>query len=212
MILTGFMVFIFMVVAFLLGSIPTAYIVVKKLRDIDLRQTGSKNVGATNAARVLGNQWFVILTLLDAAKGVLACLLMMFFYTIFQYPELPFYYTGLPVVLAGVAAILGHVFTPWLGFKGGKGVATTVGVILLLSPITAIICMVFFALTLLLTKYVSLGSIIGACILPVGVFFERGFLSSIFFISLLIAIFIIVKHRSNISRLAKGEENKFGKS
>jgi glycerol-3-phosphate acyltransferase PlsY len=132
--------------------------------------------------------------------------------------DTPFYNTGLPVVLAGTAAILGHTFTPWLGFKGGKGVATTFGVFVLLVPITTLVCVTVFALIVLSTKYVSLGSIAGAVILPVGVFFEKVPFAEysnakvLFLLSLALAAFIIIKHRANITRLLQGNENKFGQT
>jgi len=203
--------------SFLLGSIPTAYLVVKKLKGIDIRTVGSKNVGATNAGRILGNQWFVLIMIVDAAKGAAACFLMMIVIKLAGFNDGDFFSKGVPVIFAGAAAIVGHTFTPWLGFKGGKGAATALGVFLVLAPLTTLVCAVIFSLIVLLTRYISLGSILASVVLPIGIFFEhRPFHETgkdatvLFFIALAIAIFITYKHRDNINRLVKGKENKFG--
>jgi acyl phosphate:glycerol-3-phosphate acyltransferase len=205
--------------SFLLGSFPTAFLVVRQIKGIDIRTVGSQNVGATNAGRILGNQWFIIIMLIDALKGAAACFLMMIVMNISGLHEGDFFSKGVPIILAGTAAILGHTFTPWLGFKGGKGVATAFGVFLVLATVTTLICAVIFSLIVLLTRYISLGSILAALTLPVGIFIElRPFHHDgknaivLFFIAVAIAIFITVKHRDNITRLLQGKENKFGQS
>jgi len=187
--------------AYLLGSVPFGYLLVRFFRKEDIRSVGSGNIGATNVARS-GAKGLGILTLvLDALKGTAAVLLAKHLF-----PN-----TLDIAALAAVFAILGHVFPVWLGFKGGKGVATALGVYLALSWPTAIASLAVFIIVLLLTKYVSLASIVGAAVLPI--FFllfvaDRSpiVIASVLFISLL----VILKHHMNIARLKSGTESKFG--
>ena len=187
--------------AYLLGSVPFGYLLVRFFRKEDIRSVGSGNIGATNDARS-GAKGLGILTLvLDALKGTAAVLLAKHLF-----PN-----TLDIAALAAVFAILGHVFPVWLGFKGGKGVATALGVYLALSWPTAIASLAVFIIVLLLTKYVSLASIVGAAVLPI--FFllfvaDRSpiVIASVLFISLL----VILKHHMNIARLKSGTESKFG--
>ena len=187
--------------AYLLGSVPFGYLLVRFFRKEDIRSVGSGNIGATNVARS-GAKGLGILTLvLDALKGTAAVLLAKHLF-----PN-----TLDIAALAAVFAILGHVFPVWLGFKGGKGVATALGVYLALSWPTAIASLAVFIIVLLLTKYVSLASIVGAAVLPN--FFllfvaDRSpiVIASVLFISLL----VILKHHMNIARLKSGTESKFG--
>ncbi len=190
-------------IAYLLGSIPFGYILVRLFLHQDIRATGSGNIGATNVARS-GAKGLGIATLaLDALKGAAAVLLARHFAP-----------GNLDLVtLAAVFAILGHVFPIWLSFKGGKGVATALGVYLALSWPAALSALAVFIVILLLTRYVSLASILGAVTLPV--FFllfvpdhSPIIVSSVLFISLL----VIVKHHKNIARLKSGTESKFGSS
>ena len=190
-------------IAYLLGSIPFGYILVRLFLHQDFRATGSGNIGATNVARS-GAKGLGIATLaLDALKGAAAVLLARHFAP-----------GNLDLVtLAAVFAILGHVFPIWLSFKGGKGVATALGVYLALSWPAALSALAVFIVILLLTRYVSLASILGAVTLPV--FFllfvpdhSPIIVSSVLFISLL----VIVKHHKNIARLKSGTESKFGSS
>jgi len=190
-------------IAYLLGSIPFGYILVRLFLHQDIRATGSGNIGATNVARSGAKGLGIATLVLDALKGVAAVLVAKYL--------LP---GNLDIAtLAAVAAILGHVFPIWLGFKGGKGVATALGVYLALSWQAALSALAVFIVILLLTKYVSLASVLGAITLPI--FFllfvpdhSLIIVCGVLFISLL----VILKHHQNIRRLIGGTESKFGSS
>jgi acyl phosphate:glycerol-3-phosphate acyltransferase len=194
-----------LIISYLVGSIPTSYIVGMKLRGIDLRKCGSGNLGATNAFRVLGWKIGVIVLLIDMIKGILPVLLL---------PG-PIAKAGVSflaahniALLMGLAAIIGHIFSIFMQFKGGKGVATSMGVFLALAPAPFAITLVFCLILIFVTRIVSLASLIGAIMLPVLVYvFYPERLSLILFVSL-IGLIIIVRHRANIKRLLQGKENK----
>lgn len=191
------------IACYLLGSIPSSYILGKLLKGIDIRQFGSGNVGATNALRVLGTKIGIITLCFDMIKGVLAIML----------GRLLLFESGnLTLIGCGLAAILGHIFTIFLSFKGGKGVATSAGVFIALIPQAVIISLIVFILTVWLSKYVSLGSILAAIALFVVeliVNIRNSFADlEILLFVLLISIFIVVKHRANIKRILAGNENK----
>ncbi|MDQ2834385.1 MAG: glycerol-3-phosphate 1-O-acyltransferase PlsY [Acidobacteriota bacterium] len=187
--------------AYLLGSIPFGYLLVKIFRHQDIRATGSGNIGATNVLRSGSKSLGIATLLLDLGKAFLAV-------KIAQHLAPGDY--DLAVVTA-VAAVLGHVFPIWLGFRGGKGVASALGVFLALTPAAAGATLAVFLLIVLLTRYVSLASIIGSATFPLfGLYFVHNrspiVIAGFFFIPLL----IILKHRQNISRLLAGTENRFG--
>lgn len=188
--------------AYLLGAVPTGYLIVKAIKGEDIRETGSGNIGATNVKRVLGMKWFLIVLFLDALKGFIPALA-----AIMIFGDRAAY---MPVV-AGLAAILGHTFTVFLNFKGGKGVATSLGVFLALAPFSILTCLVLFVMFLLFFGYISLGSIAAAAMLPAFVFIygEGGYLYLVQALALAGAVFIIYKHKDNIKRLIDGTENKF---
>lgn len=188
--------------AYLMGSIPTGYLIVKALKDIDIRKTGSGNIGATNVKRVLGMKWFIIVIILDALKGFVPVIIAGLIFGENQ-PFMP--------VVAGLAAILGHTFTIFLNFKGGKGVATSLGVFLALAPLSLLSCMVVFFTLLVFFGYISLGSIAAAAMLPAFVYIygEGGYFYLVQVLAIAGAIFIIYKHKENIKRLMDGTENKF---
>ncbi len=191
-----------LVAAYLLGSIPVGYLLIRIFRHQDIRDTGSGNTGATNVAREAKGLGFLTLVL-DLAKAVAAVLLARH--------VLPANYDL--QVAAAVAVILGHVYPVWLSFRGGKGVACALGVFLVLSPRSAAAILAIFLVVLLLTRYVSLASILSAASFPLfGFYFVRNPSPMVVFGFLFIPALIIWKHRSNISRLLAGTESRFGKS
>jgi acyl phosphate:glycerol-3-phosphate acyltransferase len=197
---------IILAIAYLLGSIPFGYILVRLFLHQDIRATGSGNIGATNVARS-GAKGLGIATLaLDALKGVAAVLIAKHFFAgtaSLTIADL--------AALAALAAILGHMFPVWLGFKGGKGVATALGVYLALCWPAALCALAVFIVVLVLTKYVSLASVLGALTLPVFFFWLSSQHSAIISPSVLvISLLVIVKHHKNIMRLKSGTESKFG--
>ncbi len=192
-------------VAYLLGSVPFGYLLVRVFRKEDIRAVGSGNIGATNVARSGAKGLGVLTLLLDLGKGLLAVGIARH-----VAPGVP----GVPSNLAmgaGVAAVLGHVFPVWLRFRGGKGVATALGVLLGLLPWVALATVGVFALLVALTRIVSLASIVGAALLPVFAFVLSPVRSPLCLGGVLfIALLVISKHRANIGRLLAGTESRFG--
>jgi glycerol-3-phosphate acyltransferase PlsY len=192
-----------LVVSYLLGAIPTSYLAGKWVRGIDLREHGSRNLGATNLYRLLGWKFAIPVGLFDVAKGAVPVLLFG--------PRVP----GVPYfpIWCGIAAVLGHVFSVFVGFKGGKGVATAAGMVIALAPLAFPVILVAWALIVWLTGYVSLGSIIAAALFPLADYVlhpaRRSWVTLVFDVG--IAVFIIWKHRANIQRLLQGTENRFGR-
>ncbi|MCK9329771.1 MAG: glycerol-3-phosphate 1-O-acyltransferase PlsY [Candidatus Cloacimonetes bacterium] len=185
-----------------MGSIPFAYIYGKLFRNIDIRNFGSGNIGATNVLRILGKKAGIIVLILDMLKGFLPVFIVK------EILQWNMEYAWLPVLI-GIFAILGHTFTIFLLFKGGKGVATAAGVFLALTPIVLLIAFSFFIAVVALTKYVSLGSIFAALfVVTTNIFSYSSNDPYVFYFSLIVAFFIIFKHKSNIIRLLKGTENK----
>lgn len=196
-------------VAYVLGSVPFGYLIVRLSQGTDIRDTGSGGTGATNVSRKAGKLAGVITLLLDAAKGAAAVLLAKHFSGT---EAIDLYWW---VALAAIAVILGHMFPIWLRFRGGKGVATGVGVFLVLAPIAVGFAAVLFLLTVWSTRYVSLGSIIAAAAIPVFVWLQHSFIRPVGSLIPVMttaaagAILIIFAHRANIRRLVEGTENKF---
>lgn len=193
------------ILAYLIGSIPTALIISKKYFGIDIRDYGSGNMGATNTFRVLGKRYGTIVMICDILKGMAAVSLFYF---------LPFYLnnelarTNFMIGL-GLASVIGHVFPIFAGFKGGKGVATLFGMLLVVQPIVAICCVVVFLLALFLTRYVSLSSVLGAIMLPISVLWiwnEEELLYRLF--ALIIAVMVVITHQKNIGRILRGVETR----
>lgn len=183
-------------VCFIIGSIPTGYIIVKKAKGVDIRQEGSGNVGATNAYRSLGLTWGILVALADILKGAFAVLFVSYF------AEMTF----LPL-LGGIISILGHNYSIFLGFKGGKGVATTCGVLLALLPMPTLFALLFWIFLVITTRYVSIASIVASLsFLPLVYFL--GYPLSFMIFSLILAFFVVYRHKDNIERLLKGEENR----
>ena len=197
--------FLALLAAYALGSIPAAYLAGKS-RGIDLRKHGSGTLGATNVFRVLGPRIGVAVFAFDMAKGAVPVLYF------WQWTDPSLLSPQIVQILCGIAAIAGHVRPMWLGFsKGGKGVATAGGVFLALAPLETTLALAAFAVTLLASGYVSLGSMIAAVLLPVLLFIREGIRSPLVMVCAAVALFVFWTHRANIERLRQGTENRFGK-
>jgi glycerol-3-phosphate acyltransferase PlsY len=197
-----------LIAAYLLGSIPFGYLVVRALAGADVRETGSGGTGATNVSRRAGKLAGIVTLVLDALKGALAVILARMFLT-------GDFGVNWWVAACVVLAIAGHCFPVWLGFRGGKGVATGVGAFLALSPLVVACAGVVFILIVLATRYVSLGSITAAAVLPLSVWILGGYIKPAESFKPLLAsafagaVIIIFMHRANIGRLLSGTESKF---
>jgi glycerol-3-phosphate acyltransferase PlsY len=202
----GLILFIsLMIIGYFMGSLPTGVYLGKKLKNIDIREHGSKNTGATNAYRVLGPKIGSVVLMIDILKGtipvVIARLLGM---------GMGMGMGNMLVVIIGITAILGHSLSIFLNFKGGKGVATSAGVFIGLVPEIMVIIVLLFIFVVYVSKYISLGSITAAAMFPVLVLaFYRFNRVEVLVPAVLVAFFIIYKHKTNIERLLKGTENKF---
>lgn len=193
---------------YLVGSIPTGFLICKFVRGIDIRTVGSGNVGATNVYRLLGLKYAIIVLLLDLAKGAGVVYLVN---CLAGYRFFPFSMEGVEFlkVLTGFAAIAGHSFPIFLRFKGGKGVATATGVFIGLSPAPMMVIIPVFFLIVILTRFVSVGSIVAAFLLPVLMcLLRQGPIITLF--GGIVAILIIIRHIPNIRRLLSGREYRFG--
>lgn len=190
--------------AFLIGSIPFGFLAARA-KGIDIRKVGSGNIGATNVNRALGWKAALAVFALDVLKGVVPTLVARLLVTE------PF--LGLPpevwCFMVGLASMLGHIFSPWLGFKGGKGIATGLGVIIISAPIVAGIALLLFIVSVAATGYVSVGSIVAATSLPIVGWLVPGQPREMVWIFAAAALFLDWKHRANVARLIRGEEPKF---
>lgn len=200
---------IVVVVAYLIGSIPFGYLIVRQKVGEDVRESGSGGTGATNVSRRAGKAAGVVTLVLDALKGVLAIVVAQMLIG-----------EGGPFIdwltaAAAIAAIAGHIFPVWLRFRGGKGVATGVGVFLMLAPVAVMCAGIVFLALVFITKYISLGSIVAAAMIPLFVFMDMVFsqpisdLRPLLTAAAAVAMLIIFAHRGNIRRLAEGTEPKF---
>lgn len=197
---------VLILLAYLIGSIPTAVWISRSFFSIDIREYGSGNAGATNTYRILGSKWGTIVMIIDMLKGFAATSL---------YILLPYYVgqnewdrTNFMVGL-GLAAVLGHIFPLWANFRGGKGVATLFGMVLAIQPIVAVCCVGVFLLVLYLTRFISLSSILASIAFAVFILFifkEKEPLYQAFAIA--VALMVILTHQKNIGRLLKGNESK----
>ncbi|MDD4956159.1 MAG: glycerol-3-phosphate 1-O-acyltransferase PlsY [Candidatus Omnitrophica bacterium] len=213
------MIYIFLAIicAYLIGSFPTAYIFGKAMKGIDIREHGSGNVGATNVARTIGKKAAIAVFIIDVLKGFVAVTLL---------PEMlkrlvpemadKYFISDIPrqlsvvVIFLGVAAIAGHIWNVFLGFKGGKGVATTAGVIGGMMPVVLAACLLVWGVVFMFTRYVSIASISAALVLPVLTMVTGKDLEVVLF-SCGLCFLGIYSHRSNIRRLFQGTENRFVK-
>lgn len=193
------------VLAYLIGSVPTSVWVSRHFFDFDIRDYGSGNAGATNTYRVLGSKWGTIVMLVDMLKGVLAVKLALL---LPQYADSETRFLNLQIVL-GLAAVIGHVFPIWAEFRGGKGVATLFGLVLGVSPLTALCCSGVFLLVLYLTRFVSLSSIFASIAFPVFILVIFNVDNPVYRVfAIAVAMMVILTHQKNIGRLFKGNESK----
>ncbi|MBL7995471.1 glycerol-3-phosphate 1-O-acyltransferase PlsY [bacterium] len=205
---------IILTASYLLGSVSPSIILSRLLKGVDVRTTGSGNAGMTNAIRLLGGKWGAVVAFIDVAKGF--CAAMFITSLFFSGINLAYVDETLVRILAGVAAVAGHIWTVFFGFKGGKGVLTVAGAVLGVAPLQVGICFLVFLIVFGLFRYISLGSIIGSWVFPIMVFIQRFILDShisfhLVWFSVFVAILITFTHRENIERLLRGEEKKFGK-
>ena len=195
--------------AYLLGSVPTGYLA-GRARGVDIRTVGSRNMGATNVFRTVGKTLGIIVLLLDALKGWLAVVwIAPLIWRIFSHEPAPDWLR----VVAGIGAILGHNYTCWLNFKGGKGIATSAGVFIALAPLALLIALVVWIILFAATRYVSVASIAAAAVLPVAAWFTTRD-PSLTVVAGVLGAMAILKHKKNIERLRAGTENriKFGRN
>ena len=191
---------VFILVSYLFGALPIGLLVGRMVKGIDVRDYGSGNIGASNVWRTMGPLWGVAVFLFDFCKGFFPTLLAGRVHD--AGPWLP--------VLVGLASIMGHNFSPFLKFKGGKGVATSLGVVYGLSPLAAAVGFAVWGLCLLVTRYISVSSIVAALVTSLVLIGLNRDLPHVLF-ALLVAFFVVIKHRSNMARLRAGTEPKVGK-
>ncbi len=205
------------ILSYLVGSIPTSIIVSKLAKGIDIREHGSGNAGGTNVARVLGWKHGVLVIILDAFKGVLAVVVV----ARLHYGSIPFHNVTpfddftLVQIIAGVSAVIGHVWTIFAGFKGGKGIATALGMLLMIITVDMLIAVGVFIIVVTISRYVSLGSLIGTIAVPLSLIIRenvfnvdiQGYNTLLPFI-IAISLLIIFTHRKNVVRIFNGSENK----
>lgn len=202
-----------LLLSFITGSIPTSIILGKIVKGIDIREYGSGNAGGTNVFRVLGWRPALIVVIIDIFKGWLPTAI----YATILFQGQPITNIGIVQILCGFAAVLGHTYTIFAGFRGGKGIGTLAGMLLALFPIALPLCIIVFIITLILTGYVSLSSILATVALPIillvlPIFGIQQSTSSLLIFALLVPLFAIFTHRSNIVRLRDGTENRFEKA
>ena len=186
------------IIAYLLGNISTSYIIAKKMMGVDIRTQGSGNAGSTNVLRTLGKKAGAMTFIGDLLKGVIAVLIGKLIATI----------SGVDIATAGYLAVVGHNWPAFLGFRGGKGVATSLGSMIAINPVLALSCFGIFLVIVAITKYVSLGAIIGISMSPIMMVFtknSKGLIATLF-----LTVSVIYTHRENIKRLLSGTERKLG--
>ncbi|HKD82135.1 MAG TPA: glycerol-3-phosphate 1-O-acyltransferase PlsY [Candidatus Angelobacter sp.] len=205
------------VIAYLLGSIPFGYLLVRIFRGQDIRQSGSGNIGATNVVRSGAKGLGIATLVLDALKGFIAVAIGGMLANV-EYPGVQI--CGNPrmalamrlMSIAALFAVLGHMFPVWLKFRGGKGVATALGVFCLLFPKAILVSLAVFIVVVVVTRYVSLGSILGAIAFPIAAYFLEHPDRIPLLLTSVITLLVVLKHHQNISRLLSGTENRFGGS
>jgi glycerol-3-phosphate acyltransferase PlsY len=194
-----------LIAAYLLGSIPFGLLISQKVGKLDITKAGSGNIGAANVAREVGLKWGIVTLLADMLKGFIPVICA---YSLFRSSaEISEAFKG----LIGLAALLGHQFSLYHHFKGGKGIATYLGVFLAISPISCLLCGIIFFICVWVWRYISLGSIVASLAMPLFLYF-MGYPPMIIILSLILSFLVIFKHRENIHRLLKGSERRWQKS
>lgn len=193
---------IIIITAYLLGNISTSYIVAKRLAGVDIRTQGSGNAGSTNVLRTLGKKAGALTFIGDVLKGLIAVLIARFIAYGVNLDNTTCAY------IAVVAVVLGHNYPVFLGFKGGKGVATSLGSMLGMNPLVALLCLGFFIIIVAITKYVSLGSILGIGLSPIIMMINHN--NKGVLVTLFLTISVVITHKENIKRLLNGTERKLG--
>lgn len=208
---------IIVILSYLIGSIPNSIIISKMVRGIDIREHGSGNAGGTNVMRVLGWKYGVLVIFLDALKGAIAVVIIArLFYGPLPFENVsPFDDFTLVQIIAGISAVIGHVWTVFARFKGGKGIATALGMLLMLITIDMLIAVGIFTVVVLISRYVSLGSIIAAISVPSTLFIRENLFhvdipgySTLFPFIIGVTALVIYTHRKNLVRILNGNENK----
>lgn len=205
------------ILSYLVGSIPTSIIISKAVKGIDIRNYGSGNAGGTNVMRVLGWKHGVLVILLDALKGAIAVVLIArLHYGVLPFQNVsPFDDFTLVQIIAGISAVIGHIWTVFAGFKGGKGIATALGMLLMIITVDMLIAVGIFLIVVSISRYVSLGSIVSAVVVPLSMVFRENVLhthiegyNTLLPFVIGVSLLVIFTHRKNLVRLLNGTENK----
>ncbi len=205
------------ILSYLVGSIPTSIIISKAVKGIDIRNYGSGNAGGTNVMRVLGWKHGVLVVLLDALKGAIAVVLIArLHYGVLPFQNVsPFDDFTLVQIIAGISAVIGHIWTVFAGFKGGKGIATALGMLLMIITVDMLIAVGIFLIVVSISRYVSLGSIVSAVVVPLSMVFRENVLhthiegyNTLLPFVIGVSLLVIFTHRKNLVRLLNGTENK----
>lgn len=213
--------FVIIILSYLVGSIPTSIILSKLVKGIDIREHGSGNAGGSNVFRVMGWKYGVLTIILDALKGAVAVVLIARLYLgSFPFPNAtPFDDFTLVQIIAGVAAVLGHIWTVFAGFKGGKGIATALGFLITIITVDMLVALAVFAMVVGYSKYISLGSITAAFSIPVILFVRENLFhahiqgyGTILPFAIAMALLVLYTHRANVVRLLNGKENRISLS
>lgn len=213
-----FSLIVLIFISYLIGAFPSALIIGKLFKRIDIRNYGSGNLGSTNAFRVLGIPLGTLVQSVDIGKGLIVVLLVskLFFYNLPFENLTPFDDITVLKIIAGVSAVIGHTYSVFVNFKGGKGINTALGMLISLAPIDVSISLGFFLIILLSSGYVSLGSIVASLLFPMIMFIRENIFkveingyNTLIFFSIAISVLLIYNHRQNIKRLLQGKENRF---
>lgn len=209
--------FVIFILSYLVGSIPTSIIISKMVKGIDIRQHGSGNAGGSNVFRILGWKYGITVIVLDALKGVIAVLLISRLY-LGDFPfsnATPFDDFTLVQIIAGIFAVIGHIWTIFAGFKGGKGIATGLGILVSIVTVDMLLALVIFAIVVFISKYISLGSLAAAISVPLIMIVRENIFDvdisgyhTILPLTVFLALLVMFTHKTNIRRLLQGNENK----